>query len=78
MPAERHPAKKRSERCQRPPSGGKASCKSVYYAGTGLAIGAAIGMIFGLMLFENLALGCATGAALGLIVGAAIDAHNRR
>jgi hypothetical protein len=41
-------------------------------------VGAATGMIFGLMLFENLTLGCAIGAALGLIVGAAIDAYNRR
>jgi hypothetical protein len=35
-------------------------------------------MIFGLMLFENLALGCVIGAAVGLIMGAAIDAHERR
>jgi uncharacterized membrane protein len=52
--------------------------KTAVYAGSGLAVGAAAGMIFGLMLFENLALGCAIGAAVGLIMGAAIDAHNRR
>jgi uncharacterized membrane protein len=56
----------------------KGSLGTAAYAGSGLAVGAAIGMIFGLMLFENLALGCAIGAALGLIVGAAIDAYNRR
>ena len=59
-------------------SKGENSRKTVYYAGSGLAIGAAIGMIFGLMLFENLAWGCAIGAALGLVIGAALDAHERR
>jgi hypothetical protein len=33
----------------------KGSSKTAFYAGSGLATGAAIGMIFGLMLFENLA-----------------------
>ena len=58
-------------------SKGENSRKTVYYAGAGLAIGAAIGMIFGLMLFENLAWGCVIGAALGLVIGAAIDAQRR-
>ena len=56
-------------------SKGENSRKTAYYAGSGLAIGAAIGMIFGLMLFENLAWGCVIGAALGLVIGAAIDAQ---
>jgi len=56
-------------------SKGENSRKTVYYAGAGLTIGAAIGMIFGLMLFENLALGSAIGAAVGLVMGAAIDAQ---
>ena len=51
--------------------------KTEYYAGSGLAIGAALGMIFGLMLFEELAWGCAIGAAAGLVIGAAIDAQGR-
>ena len=54
------------------------SRKTAYYAGAGLAIGAAIGMIFGLLLFENLAFGCAIGAGVGLVMGAAIDAYERR
>jgi uncharacterized membrane protein len=58
-------------------SKGENSRKTVYYAGSGLAIGAAIGIIFGLMLFENLALGSAIGASVGLIMGAAIDAQRR-
>jgi uncharacterized membrane protein len=52
--------------------------KTVYYTGSGLVIGVAVGMIFGLMLFENLALGSAIGAATGLMMGAAIDAYERR
>ena len=56
-------------------SKGKNSRKTVVCAGSGLAIGAAIGMVFGLMLFENLALGSAIGAAVGLVMGAAIDAQ---
>ena len=51
--------------------------KAAHYAGAELAIGAAIGTIFGLMLFENLALGSAIGAALGLVMSAAIDAQRR-
>ncbi|MBL7066064.1 MAG: glycine zipper family protein [Anaerolineae bacterium] len=58
-------------------SKGEKSRKTVYYAGAGLAIGAAIGMIFGLMLFENLAWGCVIGTAVGLVIGAAIDAQRR-
>ena len=52
--------------------------KAEYYAGSGLAIGAGIGMIFGLLLFENLAWGCVIGSALGLLIGAAIDAQKSR
>jgi len=58
-------------------SKGEMSRKTVHYAGAGLAIGAAIGMIFGLMLFENLALGCVVGAAAGLLIGAVVDAQGR-
>ena len=53
--------------------------KTVYYAGSGLAIGAGVGMTLGPLLFENLAQGSAIGigAALGLLIGAAIDAQRR-
>jgi len=54
---------------------GRSSRKTAYYAGPGLAIGTAVGMIFGLMLFENLAWGPVIGAAVGLVIGAAIDAQ---
>ena len=59
-------------------SKGEKSRKTVYYAGSGLAIGAAIGMIFGLLLFEDLAWGCVIGAAAGLLIGAVIDAYERK
>ena len=59
-------------------SKGEKTGKTMYCAGAGLSIGAAIGMIFGLMLFENQALGIAIGAAVGLVMGAAIDARGRR
>jgi len=60
-------------------SKGENSRQTVYYAGAGLAIGAGVGMIWGPLLFENLAQGSAIaiGAALGLVIGAAIDAQGR-
>ena len=65
----------RKQEMESSPNKGRSSRKTAYYAGSGLAIGAAIGMVFGLMLFENLAWGCVIGAAVGLVVGAAIDAQ---
>ena len=56
---------------------GRSSRKTACYAGAGLAIGAAIGMMFGLMLFENLAWGSGIGAGVGLVFSAAIDAQMR-
>jgi hypothetical protein len=60
-------------------SKGENSRKTMYFAGAGLVIGVGVGMIFGPMLFENLALGSAIaiGALLGLVMGAAIDTHGR-
>jgi len=48
------------------------------YAGGGLAVGAALGTIFGLLLFDEIALGAGIGAAVGLIIGAIIDAQANR
>jgi uncharacterized membrane protein len=59
-------------------STGIASRKIIYYAASAIAVGSAIGMIFGLMMFETLALGCAIGALAGLIAGVVIDAYDRR
>ena len=51
--------------------------RPIPYSGTGTAIGAALGLIFGLML-DNLTLGVLGGAAIGLVVGAIVDAQGRR
>lgn len=47
--------------------------KKLMYAGVGIAIGAAIGFIVGLILFDNMVLGTGAGAGIGLIMGAVID-----
>ncbi len=54
------------------------SRRNTNFAGSGMVIGAAIGMIFGMLLFESQAIGCVFGAALGLVIGAAIDAQKRQ
>lgn len=51
------------------------SSKATNFAGSGMAIGAAIGMIFGLLMFEDLPMGYVIGAALSLVIGAVIDAQ---
>ena len=65
----------RKQETESSPNKGRSSRKTAYYAGSGLAIGAGIGMTFSLMLFENLTWGCVIGAAVGLVIGTAIDAQ---
>ncbi len=48
------------------------------YTGLAIAIGAALGLMIGLMLLENLALGGGAGAALGLVAGSVIDLQHKR
>jgi hypothetical protein len=48
------PEESRRQTMEQNSSKGETSHKTVYYTGSGLAIGAAIGMIFGLMRFEHL------------------------
>jgi uncharacterized membrane protein len=48
----------------------------IVYAGTG--IGAALGMLFGMLFFENQAFGTGIGAIVGLIVGTVINAQSPR
>jgi len=61
-------------------SKGKKLLKTAYYAGSGLVIGAGVGMVLGPLLVENLAQGSAiaVGAALGLVIGAEIDTLGSR
>ena len=48
------------------------------YAGVGISIGAALGFIFGMLLFDNMIWGAGAGAAIGLIIGAIIDAQQKK
>ena len=52
--------------------------KKTSYAGAGMGIGAAIGLIFGLLLSENFIFGILIGAAAGLIIGSIIDAQKNK
>jgi hypothetical protein len=48
------------------------------YAGSGLAIGVGLGSFWGLLLFNELAIGAGIGAAIGLLIGASIDAQRSK
>ena len=50
--------------------------RKIVYAGLG--IGAALGMLFGMLFFENQAFGTGIGAIVGFFVGAVIDAQSPR
>ena len=52
--------------------------RKILFAGAGIPIGAALGLIFGMLLFDNLIFGAGIGAALGLIIGAIIDAQQKK
>lgn len=45
--------------------------------GLGIVFGAALGLLFGQMLFENWWLGPMIGVAVGLIIGAVADLQQR-
>jgi uncharacterized membrane protein len=48
------------------------------FAGAGLALGAAFGILFGMLLFENPWFGPILGAAAGLVIAALIDLNRNR
>lgn len=60
---------------QHKPTNKDSGRKAPLNTGFGLAIGAALGMIFGMMLFDQLAYGALIGAGAGLIIGAVLDAQ---
>lgn len=43
------------------------------YRGSGMAIGAGLGLIFGMLLFDKIALGLVLGVAIGLGIGSIVD-----
>lgn len=49
-----------------------------YYTDTYMAIGISMGLIFGLLLFDNIALGLPLGLAVGLAIGAGEDAKAKK
>ncbi|HHU61977.1 MAG TPA: glycine zipper family protein [Natronincola sp.] len=49
-----------------------------HFAGPGVALGAAVGVLFSILLGKSTALGILIGAALGFIIGASIDAVKAR
>jgi len=51
--------------------------KTTDITGLGLAIGAGLGVLFGIF-FNNIAMGIAFGAALGLVFGAALSHKNKK
>ena len=51
--------------------------KSLNQIGLGLAMGAGVGTLFGI-LFDNLAIWITFGAALGLVFGAALSQRNKK
>jgi uncharacterized membrane protein len=48
------------------------------FAGGGMFLGAAFGIIFGMLLFDNPWYGPILGAVLGLIIGAGIEIYGLR
>lgn len=56
----------------------RAQASGTAIGGGGLAIGAAIGLIFGLLLSGDLALMVVVGAVLGLLIGAVWEMNRSR
>ncbi len=53
---------------------------ATFYRGRGMAIGAGLGLIMGLLLFDQIAVGLVLGVAVGLGIGSMVDmqANKRR
>ncbi|WP_228275675.1 hypothetical protein [Gracilibacillus oryzae] len=46
---------------------------SGYYMGTFMAIGTSLGVVFGLSIFDNIALGIPIGIGVGIAIGSSLD-----
>ena len=56
---------------QKPTNQGKAT--AAIYRGRGMAMGAGLGLIMGLLLFDQIAVGLVLGVAAGLGIGSTVD-----
>jgi hypothetical protein len=52
--------------------------REAYYVGIFMLFGSSIGLAFGMLLFDNLALGLPIGVGVGVAIGAALDADARK
>ncbi len=57
----------------RPSNGAPDFLLRFFYIGSGAATGVALGMIVGLLLFQDFGIGASFGAALGLVIGAVVE-----
>jgi uncharacterized membrane protein len=52
--------------------------KRLSFAGAGLALGAAFGILFGMLIFDNPWIGPALGAMAGLLIAALVELNRNR
>jgi uncharacterized membrane protein len=52
--------------------------KNLSFAGAGIALGAAFGILFGMLLFDNPWIGPAVGAVGGLLIAALAELYQNR
>lgn len=50
---------------------------SGYYLSIFMSIGSGLGLVFGMLIFDNMILGLVFGAAIGLVIGTTLDANAR-
>jgi uncharacterized membrane protein len=54
------------------------SWRVIIYTGSGMAIGAALGLLFSMMLFEHAIAGPFAGAAVGAVIGLVWELRSKR
>jgi uncharacterized membrane protein len=70
------PAHNTKEAKKMEPSSGRK--QTVAYTGIGIALGAGLGVLFGMLLLDSLPLGLTMGVVAGLLVGAVVDMQRRK
>ena len=51
---------------------------SGYYLSIFMSIGSGLGLVFGMLIFDNMILGLVFGAAIGVAVGSLLDANSKK